>query len=129
MEISLYKNNLRPLFLMTFSNKGKRKIFQSFYENYWALCVYMCAATSTLWTCVDCRLSGSSVHGILQARILERMVMPSFRGSSIPREQTHLSMSPALASRLFATSSTWEAHWATYTNKISTKLTNIKHDI
>ena len=33
---------------------------------------------------------GSSVHGILQARILERVAMPSSRGSSRPRDQTLL---------------------------------------
>ena len=30
---------------------------------------------------------GSSVHGILQERILEWVAMPSFRGSSGPRDQ------------------------------------------
>ena len=34
---------------------------------------------------------GSSVHGILQARILEWVVMPSTRGSSQPKDQTHAS--------------------------------------
>ena len=35
--------------------------------------------------------SGSSVHGILQARILEWAAMPSSRGSSQPKDQTRLS--------------------------------------
>ena len=35
--------------------------------------------------------SGSSVHGILQAKILEWVVMPSSRGSSSPRDQTRIS--------------------------------------
>ena len=39
---------------------------------------------------VDCNLPGSSVHGILQVRILEWVVMPSSRGSSQPRDQTHV---------------------------------------
>ena len=33
----------------------------------------------------DCSLPGSSVHGILRARILEWITMPSSRGSSQPR--------------------------------------------
>ena len=33
---------------------------------------------------------GSSVHGILQARILEWVAMPSSRGSSRPRDRTHV---------------------------------------
>ena len=40
---------------------------------------------------MDCSSPGSSVHEILQARILEWVVVPSFRGSSQPRDQTHLS--------------------------------------
>ena len=34
---------------------------------------------------------GSSVHGILQARILEWSAMPSSRGPSQPRDRTHIS--------------------------------------
>ena len=37
---------------------------------------------------IDCTPPGSSVHGILQARILEWVAMPSSRGSSHPRYQT-----------------------------------------
>ena len=36
----------------------------------------------TLHNPVDCSLTGSSVHRILQARILECITMPSSRGSS-----------------------------------------------
>ena len=39
----------------------------------------------TLCDSLDCTLPGSSVHGILQARILEWLAMPSSRGSSQPR--------------------------------------------
>ena len=45
----------------------------------------------TLCNLMDCSPPGSSVHGILQARILERVVMPSSRGSSRPRGLTHVS--------------------------------------
>ena len=40
---------------------------------------------------MDCSSPGSSVHGILQARILECVAMPFSRGSSQPRDQTHVS--------------------------------------
>ena len=46
---------------------------------------------------MDCSLPGSSVHGILQARILEWVALSS-RGSSPPREE-----SPALAGGFFTT--------------------------
>ena len=41
----------------------------------------------------DCSLPGSSVHGILQARILEWVAVPSSKGSSQPRIEPK---SPAL---------------------------------
>ena len=40
---------------------------------------------------VDCGPPGSSVHGILQARLLEWVAIPSSRGSSQPRDQTWVS--------------------------------------
>jgi len=40
---------------------------------------------------MDCSPSGSSVHGILQVGILVWVAMPSSRGSSRPRDQTHVS--------------------------------------
>ena len=42
----------------------------------------------TLSDPMNCSLPGSSVHGILQARILEWVAMPFFRGSSHPRSPT-----------------------------------------
>ena len=38
----------------------------------------------------ECSLPGSSAHGILQARILEGVAMPSSRGSPLPRDQMPL---------------------------------------
>ena len=61
----------------------------------------------TLCDPMDCSLQGSSVHGILQARILEWVVMPFSRGSSWPRDQTHIS---CIAGGFFTTSSTWKKH-------------------
>ena len=43
---------------------------------------------------MDCSLPGSSVHGILQARILEWVAVPFSSKSSQPKNQT-LSPSPA----------------------------------
>ena len=45
----------------------------------------------SLFNPMDCSPPGSSVHGILQARILEQVAMPSSRGSSQPRDQTQVS--------------------------------------
>ena len=45
----------------------------------------------TLCDPVDCNLLGFSVHGILQARILEWIAISFSRGSSRPRDQTRIS--------------------------------------
>ena len=61
-------------------------------------------AQSCLTLCdpVDCSPPGSSVHGILQAGILERVAIPFSRGSSQPRDQTEVS---CIAGRYFTTDS------------------------
>ena len=45
----------------------------------------------TLCDPMDYSLPGSSVHGVLQERILEWVAIPFFRGSSQPRDQSQIS--------------------------------------
>ena len=54
----------------------------------WMLATHLCPA---LCDHMDCNLPGSSVHGILQASILERGAISSSRGCSQPRDQTQAS--------------------------------------
>ena len=69
----------------------------------WSPCMRACLVASvvsdsmTLWT----SLPGSSTHGILQARILEWVAMPSSKGSSWPRNQTWVSCGSCIAGRFF----------------------------
>ena len=58
---------------------------------------------------MDCNPPGSSVQGILQAKILEWVAMPSSRGSSWPRDWTHNSYISCIAHRFFTHWTTWEA--------------------
>ena len=60
----------------------------------------------TLWDAMDCSPPGSSVHGILQARILQWGAIPFSRGSSRPRDQTQVS---CIADRRFTILATREA--------------------
>ena len=60
----------------------------------------------TLCDDMDCRPPGSSVRGILQARIPEWVVVPSSRGSSCPGIEP---TSPASADEFFTTIATREA--------------------
>ena len=63
---------------------------------------------------MDCSPPGSSVHLILQAGILEWVVMLSLRGSSDSGIEPTSLMSPVFAGGFFTTSATWEAHIALF---------------
>ena len=52
---------------------------------------------------MDCSLPGSSLHGILQARVLERVDISFSRGSSQLRDQTGVSHIPGRRFNLWAT--------------------------
>ena len=58
---------------------------------------------------MDCSPPGSSVHGILQARILEGLPFPPPRDLPHPGIEPVFLMSPALEGRLLTTSTSWEA--------------------
>ena len=55
------------------------------------MCANLLQSCPTLCDPMDCSPPGSSVHGILQARILEWVAMPSSRRSSQPRDWNHIS--------------------------------------
>ena len=61
---------------------------------------------STLCNPMNCSPPGSSVHGILQARILEWEAIPFSRGSSQPRDQTSVS---CIGRWILYQCATWEA--------------------
>ena len=60
---------------------------------------------------MDCSPSGSSVHGILQARILELVACPPPGDLPDSGIRPVSLMSPALAARFFIRSITWEAQY------------------
>ena len=62
----------------------------------------------TLWDPMDYSLPGSSVHGILQARVLEWVAISFSRRSSRPRDWTQVS---CIAGRCFTVWATREACW------------------
>ena len=67
------------------------------------VCVPIAQSCLTLCNPMDCNPPGSSVHRIFQARILERVVMPYFRGASQPRVELMSLASPTLAGGFFTT--------------------------
>ena len=91
------------------NNQLKLNIIQRVYQCY---CTDLRAGAKLLQSCLtlgdlmNCSLPGSSIHGILQARILEWVAMPSSRGSSRPEIKLLSLSSPALAG------TTWEAFYS-----------------
>ena len=68
------------------------------------VCVLSCFShVQFFWDPMDCSPPCSSVCEILQARILKWVAMPSSRGSSWPRDQTHISCGSCIAGRFFTT--------------------------
>ena len=74
-------------------------------------CVFVCVlvAQSCLTFCdpTDCSTPGFSVHGILQARILEWVASPFSRGSSQPRDRTWVSYIVGRFFIIWASSEWW----------------------
>ena len=66
---------------------------EKFKEKCVCVCVYVlvCQSCLTLRDPMDCSPPDSSVHRILQARLLERVAISFSRGSSWPRDQTWVS--------------------------------------
>ena len=71
------------------------------------ICVFVCVLVThlcpTLCNSTDCSSPDSSVHGILQVRILEWVAIPFSRGSSWPRDWTWVSCVSCTTGRFFTT--------------------------
>ena len=68
-------------------------MFQRPENNSWTLdvVVYLLICVQFFCNPMDCSLPGSSLYGISQARILELVTIFYSRGSSRPKDQTHVS--------------------------------------
>ena len=76
---------------------------------YACMCTKLLPLCLTLCDTMDCSPPHSSVHGILQARILDWVTIPSSRGYSRPRIEPISLTSPALTGGFFTTSAIWES--------------------
>ena len=73
------------------------------------LCVKSLQSCLTLCDSINHSWPGSSVHGILQARILEWVAVPPSGGLPDPEIELTSLTSLALVDRFFTTNATWEA--------------------
>ena len=71
--------------------------------------VQLLQSCPTLYDPVDCSPPGSSVRGIIPARILEWVAISYSRGLPDPGIKPASSVAPALGGRLFTTWAIWEA--------------------
>ena len=86
MSCSLSNNSVLMLNLKLISipSLNSRRLIRHRVYKYAQSCVTVCDP-------MHCGPPSSSGHGSLQARILEWVALPSSRGSSQPRDQTHIS--------------------------------------
>ena len=102
-QVWLHRSNfsLCPCQCMKISVTGCPDITHSFHSSFlpWTLVhvlkdllsnvkVLVTQSCLTLYNAMNCSLPGSSVHGILQARILEEVAIPFSRRSSQPKDQS-----------------------------------------
>ena len=83
-----------------------------FFFFFFALYSFVCVSTQLcLILCdpLDCSPPGFSVHGVLQARILEWVAISFSRGSSRPRDQTPISCISYIGKWILYHCATWEA--------------------
>ena len=93
---------------MEFCNWGEK--LHQLWLQHWCVCS-VAQLCPTLCDPIGCSLLGSSVHGILQARILEWVATSSFRRSSWPRDWTCVS---CFGRQILYYWATWEALWVAF---------------
>ena len=110
LKVSTYKLSTKHLKIrypaIKLFNKGAAWFSQGWGTSPYSVCMHVQSLQSCLTLCdpMDCSPPGSSVHGILQARILEWVAIPSSRESSPLRDQTHVSGVSCTAGRFFTLS-------------------------
>ena len=85
--ISRQKDYTYIIYIKAKKTKNKTKkvcAYMYSHELFWCVRTYMLSYFGhvRLYNCMDCSLPGSSVDGILQARVLEWVAMPCSRGST-----------------------------------------------
>ena len=104
-------NHYKFFFPQKFSASWRQRLCCS-NSQFYPHCVCVSTAAQlcpTLWDPMNCNLPGSSVHRIFQARILEWIAISCYKGSSWPRDRTHVSCISCIGRRVLYHWATWEA--------------------
>ena len=92
------------------------------------LCAQLLQSCPTVCDPMDCRLQGSSVIAILQATILEWVAMPSSRGSSQPKDGTHISCTSCIEGVFITTELPGMPHTAMIPPNLKTALNALSEE-
>ena len=101
----LWKTLSRALFLFLTANFSSPVLWK------WKVKVLVTQSSPTLCDPVDGSSSGSSVHWILQARVLEWVAIPFSRGSPWPRDRTQVSRIAGGFFTIWAPRVLWAPYW------------------
>ena len=110
IQAALLSDQILSILYLSSTGQGQTVINISLLEE-WCMHAKSLQLCPPLCDPMDCSLPGSSVHGILQARILEWVAVPSSMGSSQPRDRTHVSCVSSLAGGFFTTGTTRKVEW------------------
>ena len=77
--------------MSSISTRWSKTLLDNYYYRLNSLKVKSLSHVQTLCDSMDYNLPGSSVHGVVQARVLEWIAISFSRGSSWPRERTQVS--------------------------------------
>ena len=98
-------------YFICYSFKVRKIYYFSFStQNMGILMAGMRSVVSDSWQILDYSPLGSSIHGIFQARILDWVAISSYRGSSRPRVQNHVSCGSYIVWWILYHWVTWEAN-------------------
>ena len=101
---SLSKISLRKAWLFILFQSNIFWTMQLFFLEHsvylYIACMHAKSCPTLLWP-MDCSLPCSSVHGILQARIVEWVASSFSSGSSQPRDRTHISFVSCIVKEVF----------------------------
>ena len=89
--------------------RERRKEGRKLTSRYFVVVVLCAQLCPTPCDPVDCSPPGSSVHGVLQARVLEGLAIPFCRGSSQPWGRTRVSCVSCIGRWALYLCATWEA--------------------
>ena len=90
-------------------SKGRWKAYTSYWQDPQCMLAQSLQSCPTLWDPMDCSLPGLSGHGILQARILEWVAIPSLKGIFPTQESNPVSWGSYTSGGFFTDWATGEA--------------------